>query len=89
MGRWLFLLLLVMVWSVGIGAVSIPIPDVLAILLKQVGWDIACRRTAAGDGFDRHSPAANSAGGARWRCSRAFREQPFRACSGIPWPIRG
>lgn len=32
------LLLVVMVWSVGIGAVSIPVPDVLAILFKQLGW---------------------------------------------------
>ncbi|MFD1144194.1 FecCD family ABC transporter permease [Larkinella insperata] len=34
------LLLLVMIWSVGIGAVSIPVPDVLAILFKQIGWEI-------------------------------------------------
>ena len=39
-GALVVLLLLVMVWSIGIGAVSIPIPDVLAILLKQIGWNI-------------------------------------------------
>ncbi|MGA0559491.1 FecCD family ABC transporter permease [Larkinella sp. VNQ87] len=33
------LLLAVMVWSVGIGAVSIPVPDVLAILFGQLGWE--------------------------------------------------
>ncbi|GAB3908025.1 iron ABC transporter permease [Larkinella knui] len=40
-GLLLVLLLVVMVWSVGIGAVSISVPDVLAILLRQVGWEIA------------------------------------------------
>jgi iron complex transport system permease protein len=40
-GLLVFLLVAVMIWSVGIGAVSIPIPDVLGILLKQIGWDIA------------------------------------------------
>lgn len=34
------LLVAVMVWSVGIGAVVIPVPDVLAILFKQLGWEI-------------------------------------------------
>lgn len=34
------LLGLVVVWSVGVGAVSIPIPNVLAILLKQIGWTV-------------------------------------------------
>ncbi|WP_138989345.1 iron ABC transporter permease [Larkinella sp. C7] len=39
------LLIVVMIWSVGIGAVSIPIPDVLAILLKQMGWEVGVVET--------------------------------------------
>jgi len=34
------LLVLVVIGSVGIGAISIPVPSVVAILLKQVGWVI-------------------------------------------------
>ncbi|RRB02494.1 FecCD family ABC transporter permease [Larkinella rosea] len=39
-GLLIVLLVVVMIWSVGIGAVSIPIPDVLAILLGKIGWNI-------------------------------------------------
>ncbi|GAB3319230.1 iron ABC transporter permease [Larkinella ripae] len=34
------LLVIVMLGAVGVGAVAIPIPDVLVILFKQLGWEI-------------------------------------------------
>lgn len=34
------LLGIVMIWSVGVGALSISVPQVLAILLRQLGWSI-------------------------------------------------